>query len=100
MSLLLDVGRMAAVLNVGLLALLIAVWGSNYRRHRASHTLGLLTFAGIFLLQNLLWLYLYGFHGQFVGWFLEGDDVYRVGVTMLCGLQTVALAVLARITWR
>lgn len=100
MSVLLDVGRVAALLNVGLLLVLIYVWGTGYRRHRASHTLGLLIFAGVFLVQNVLWIYLYGFHNQFVGWFIDGDGAYQVGVTMLCGLQTVALAVLAKITWR
>lgn len=100
MSLLLDVGRVAALLNVAILLGLLYVWGGNYRRHRASHTLSLLIFAGIFLVQNALWIYLYGFHGQFVNWFVEGDEVYQVGVTMLCGLQTVALAVLAHIAWR
>lgn len=100
MSVLLDLGRLAAVLNVGLLLVLIYVWGTGYRRHRASHTLGLLIFAAVFLLQNLLWIYLYGFHRQFVGWFVEGDTIYQFGVTMLCGLQTVALAVLAKITWK
>lgn len=100
MSILLDLGRVAAGLNVVLLLGLIYIWGTGYRRHRASHTLSLLIFASVFLLQNFLWIYLYGFHSQFIGWFLDGDQVYQVGMTALCGLQTVALAVLARIAWR
>lgn len=100
MSVLLDVGRLAAVLNIALLLMLIYVWGTSYHRHRASHTLGLLIFASVFLLQNLLWVYLYGFHDQFIRWFAEGDGIYQLGMILLCGLQTAALAVLARITWR
>lgn len=99
MSLLLDVGRVAAVANVGLLLGLVYVWGDAYRKHRATHTLGLLIFAIVFLLQNVLWIYAYLFHAQFISWFYEGDIAYQITITGLCGLQTVALVVLARITW-
>lgn len=100
MSVLLEIARGAAVANLLLLALLSYVWGGNYRRHGASHTLGLLTFAGFLLVQNALWLYLYGFHGQFVGWFEHGGLDIQLSMTGLCGLQTLALLFLARITWR
>ena len=100
MSLLLEVARLAAVLNIGLLLLLGYVWVGNYRQHRASHTLGLLLFAGFLLLQNVVWLYLYGIHGVFLEWFVDGPQTYRVSMTLLCGLQTLALIALARITWR
>lgn len=100
MSILLDVARVAAVLNIGLLGLLSYVWGQSYRHHHASHTLGLLLFAAFLVLQNFVWVYLYGFHAVFIGWFLEGPQTYRVSMTLLCGLQTIALVFLARITWR
>ena len=100
MSLLLDAARMAALANIILLLGLAYVWLGAYRRHRASHTLGLLVFATFLLVQNGLWLYLYVLHEQFIHWFGEGDTVYRVGVMALCGLQTVALVALAAITWR
>lgn len=99
MSLLLDVGRVAAIANVALLVGLVYVWGDSYRQHRATHTLGLLIFAAVLLLQNFLWIYAYLFHDQFIGWFYQGDLAYQSTVTALCGLQTVALLVLARITW-
>lgn len=99
MSLLLDVGRVAAIANVALLLGLIYVWGDVYRQHGASHTLGLLIFAAVLLAQNALWIYAYLFHAQFIGWFHDGDLAYQLTVTSLCGLQTVALLVLARITW-
>ena len=100
MSLLLEFGRLAAVLNIAILGVLIWIWGRSYRQYRASHTLGLLVFAGVFLTQNMLWVFLYGFHDQFIGWFIDGDRSYQLGVSLLCGLQTAALAVLLRITWR
>lgn len=100
MSLLLNVARLAAVLNVGLLVALGYVWGQSYRRHGASHTLGLLVFALLLLVQNALWLFLYGVHDQFLLWFERGDLSYQSGMTLLCGLETVALLFLARISWR
>lgn len=100
MSFLLEIARGAAAVNILLLALLTYVWGGNYRRHGAAHTLGLLTFAGFLLVQNGLWLYLYLFHDQFVGWFVNGGLDIQLSMTGLCGLQTLALVFLARITWR
>lgn len=100
MSLLLEAARLTATANIALLAGLAYVWGQNYRRHRASHTLGLLIFALVLVVQNGLWLYLYLFHGQFVGWFEGGDMSYRSGMTLLCGLQTLALVFLVRVTWK
>ncbi len=46
MSVLLELARAAAAVNVLLLLSLVYVWGGNYRRHQADHTLGLLIFAG------------------------------------------------------
>lgn len=100
MSLLLTVIRLAAAANAALLLALGYVWLSNYRRHGASHTLGLLVFAAVLLVQNALWLYFYLLHAGFVGWFVASDVDIQLGVTLLCGLETVALVFLARITWR
>lgn len=89
----------AAGLNVTLLLLLGAVWLRSYRHHGARHTLGLLVFAAFLLVENLLWLYFYLLHPAFRGWFLEAGTDVQVGVALLCGLELVALVVLARITW-
>jgi len=98
MSLWLDAARIAAGLNVVVLAALGAVWFRNYRQHGAAHTLGLLVFAAFLLLENLLWLYLYVLRDDFVGWFVATGPDVQAGITMLCGLELVALAFLARIT--
>jgi len=100
MSLLLEIARGAAVANLLLLLVLGYVWGDGYRRHGAAHTLGLLVFAGFLFCQNLLWLYLYGLDETFIGWFENSDTDIQLGMTGLCGLQTLALVFLARITWR
>ena len=99
MTVWLDVARGAAGVNVALLLGLGAVWLRNYRQHGARHTLGLLVVGGFLLAENLLWLYFYLAHPAFVGWFVDATADVQVGVTMLCGLELVALAFLARLTW-
>lgn len=100
MSEILTVAVGAAAANLLLLAVLGSIWLRSYRRHGASHTLGLLVFAGFLVVQNVLWIYFYGFHPAFVGWFVGSGTDVQVGMTLLCGLETVALVALFRITWR
>lgn len=100
MSIWLDIARLAAGANATLLLVLVAIWLGNYRRHGASHTLALLVVAGFLLVENALWLYLYLLHPAFISWFVDASMDVQVGITMLCGLELVALAVLAYITWR
>lgn len=100
MALWLDAARVAAAANVVLLVALGSVWLRTYRSYGARHTLGLLTFAAFLLVENVLWLYLYVLHPGFVGWFVETGTDVQVGITMLCGLELLALAFLAYITWR
>lgn len=100
MTVWLDLARAAAGVNVLLLLALGSVWLRNYRRHGASHTLGLLVVGAFLLVENALWLYFYLAHEGFVGWFVEASLDVQVGVTLLCGLELVALGVLTRITWR
>lgn len=94
----LGAARLAAALNVALLLALGYVWLGNYRSHRAQHTLGLLVFAGLLFVQNVLWLYFYLLHPDFIAWFVNSGNDVRVGVTALCGLELGALAFLGRIT--
>lgn len=95
----LNAARAAAGVNVVLLLVLGSIWLRNYRQHGARHTLGLLVFATFLLVQNLLWLYFYVLHPDFVGWFVNSGTDVQVGVTLLCGLELVALLFLTRITW-
>lgn len=100
MAVWLEVARGAAVVNVLLLLALGYVWFGNYRRHGASHTLGLLVVGAFLLVENALWLVLYLLHPGFIGWFVNAGTDVQVGMAMLCALELVALAVLARITWQ
>lgn len=100
MSAWLTAAWLAAAANVALLLALGSVWLRGYRQHGASHTLGLLVFAGFLLVENALWLYFYLLHPAFVGWFEASGPEMQMGITALCGLELVALVILARITWR
>jgi hypothetical protein len=99
MTILLEAARGAAAVNVLLLLVLGSIWLRNYRQHGATHTLVMLVFAGFLLVQNVLWLYLYLLHPDFVGWFVNSSADIQIGMTLLCGLETGALVFLTRITW-
>lgn len=99
MPLWLDVARASAGLNVVLLLALGSVWVRNYRRHGARHTLGLLVFAAFLLVENLLWLYFYLFRADFIGWYTGAATDVQIGITLLCGLELVALVFVSRLTW-
>lgn len=99
MQLWLNLAQIAAVLNLGLLASLGWVWLGNYRRHGATHTLGLLVFALLLFVQNGLWIYFYVFHEGYVFWYINAGVDVQIGLAALCGLETLALAFLVRITW-
>lgn len=98
MSLWLDVARASAALNLVLLLGLGTVWGRNYRQLRSKHALGLLVFAGLLFLQNLLWLYLYNGNADLRGWLYAGVPLARQAVMGLCVLESGALAFMAWIT--
>lgn len=99
MALWLSLGRIAAGVNVLLLAWLVSLWWGTYREHGAWHTRGLLIVGGFLLVENLVWVGLYFFHRPFYGWYqATGDVLVRAGVFSLCGLETVALLVLLGIT--
>lgn len=95
----LNVALVAAALNAGLVIVLGSVWLRNYRRHGASHTLGLIVVAAFLLVENALWLYFYLLHPAFRGWFTATTGDVQIGMTLLCGLELIALLALARITW-
>lgn len=96
----LDAARVAAGVNVLLLLALGGVWLRNYRRYGAQHTLALLVVAAFLLVENALWLYFYVVHEAFVGWFVAAGPQVQAGLTLLCVLELVALAVLSLLTWQ
>lgn len=100
MSILLEVGRVAIVVNLALLLALGAVWVQSYRRTRARYPLALSVFAGLLFAQNVVWLYLYLGHDGYIYWFTGASTPLQAAMTSLCGLETAALVVLGWLTLR
>jgi hypothetical protein len=99
MSIWIDAARVATAVNVLLLATLGAVWLRNYRRLRSKHTLGMVLFAAILLVENAFALYFYLLDPVLSVWFSTQvpDPAWRA----LLGfhvLETLALAFLAWVT--
>lgn len=100
MGIWLDAARIAAALNLVLLGALGAVWLRNYLDHGARHTLSLLVFAVLLVVQNAVWLYFYTLHAGYVEWYAAASPDVQVGIMALCGLELLGLAVLASLTLR
>lgn len=77
-----------SLLNVLLLLGLIVVYGSSFRKIRAEFTVGLLFFASVFLVQNLIALYSYV---TMFMYFASGVGGLVLAITVA---QTAGLAVL------
>jgi hypothetical protein len=93
MSLMLDAARVAAAVNVMLLLGLLAVWVGTYREIRAPLTLGSIVFATLLLAENLVALYFY----------FNAPAMPPLAVQFMMVLQvleTVAIGVLAYVTWQ
>jgi hypothetical protein len=59
MALLMDVSSIVSIVNVAILVMLFAVYANIYRKIRATFTIGLLVFAGMLLLHNVIAIYGY-----------------------------------------
>lgn len=83
-----------AGVNLALLSVLIVVWLANYRTFRSPMLLGLLLFAGVLAVENIV----------AIGAYLSTEMIYAGGKTAmytlvgLRGLQFVALAFLTVVT--
>lgn len=99
MTLWVDVARVAIVVNLLLLAALGGVWGRNYLQLRSKHSLGLLVFAALLFAENGFALYFYQFDPALKVWVTAVPDVAQTAMTTLRVLESLALAVLAWITW-
>jgi len=91
-TLMLDVARAAAGVNVALLLALGYVWANNYRQIRSQQTLGTLLFAMLLLAENVMALYYY-----FSGIAIPAPAMRAMMVLNL--LETAAIAFLTYVTW-
>ena len=94
MSLVLDVARVAAALNVVLLGALIVLWAQLYREIRSTFTLGSIVFASFLLLENAIALWYY-FNPT------AGLPAFAVEVMMVLSvLEACAVATMLYVTWQ
>ena len=94
-----NVAAVFAFINVALVLVLAALYFQSWRRMRSSISLALMTFAGFFLIQNLViivfWFVLYGLVPQ-AQTVVEGAAPYLAAIN---ALEAVGLANLVRVTW-
>ena len=87
-QMMLQVAALLSLANILLLIGLIIIYGSSFRKIKAAFTAGLLFFAGVFLLQNLLAFYSY------VAMFMYYASDVEMIVMAITVAQTAGLAVL------
>ncbi len=85
---------LVSLANIVLLILLLYVYWGNYRKIKSDFTLGLIMFAGLLLLQNILFSSFLLFHQAF--------RVSQLGIPLFIMNITefLALAILLTITWK
>ncbi len=81
-------------LNLLLILGLVTVYGMTLKNACTMHTIGLLIFASLFLVQNAVALY---FYLTMMPYFAAGLESYAL---VLAALQTIAFAIMNWITWR
>ena len=82
------------IVNVVLLLFLLSVYVQNYREMKTHLGLGLIIFAGFLLIQNLTGIYFHFVMIEYYSFEVMGH------ARVLSGIQTVALIVLAYVTWK
>ncbi len=88
-----DVALAAA--SIAVLVGLLYIYGSNYRSLRSAFSVGLLVFAGLFLVENLAAMYFY------VAMNDSGKDAsVAVPMLLLNAAELVAFATLFYVSWR
>ncbi|MFB6176185.1 MAG: hypothetical protein ABEI99_03385 [Halobaculum sp.] len=97
---LVTVVRAVTAVNLLLLGGLVVVWLRSYWQFRASHTLGLLAFGVVLLVQNGFALYLYNLSVPFQNWMGMAEVQAMTGMLGLSLLQLLALALLSYVTWQ
>ena len=59
MALLMDVNSVVSMINTAILVVLLAVYANIYRKTKATFTIGLMVFAGMLMLHNIIAIYGY-----------------------------------------
>ncbi len=94
-----NVAAVFAFANVAFVLLLTGLYFQSWRRMHSSLSMSLMTFAGFFLVQNLViivfWFVLYGLVPQAQA-VVEGAAPY---LTAINALECIGLGNLVRVTW-
>lgn len=92
MTLLMDVSSIVSMVNTVILVVLLAMYAKIYRRTRATFTIGLIVFAGMLMLHNIIAIY-----GYFAMAPLYSDDLlpYFAGIHIA---ELVGLIALLKVT--
>jgi hypothetical protein len=98
MGLWIDALRVAAGLNILLLATLSYLWGRNYVQFRSKHTAGLSAFAVLLLIENAATVYVFAIHPELSVWIATTAPIAQQTITVLKLLEFGALAVLTYVT--
>ncbi len=85
MALLMDISSVASMVNTAILVALLAVYANIYRKTGATFTIGLMVFAGMLMLHNIIAIY-----GYFAMAPLYSDDLlpyfFGIHIAELAGL--------------
>ncbi|MDG5778909.1 hypothetical protein VB773_04830 [Haloarculaceae archaeon H-GB2-1] len=99
MSIWIDLARLATLVTLVLLAILGAVWGRNYLQLRSKHTLGMLVFAALLIVENGFALYVYQLDPVLSLWFsTKVPDPAWQAMSAFHILELVAIAFLTWVT--
>ena len=92
MAWLMDVSSIVSMANMAILVVLLAIYGRIYRKTGATFTIGLMVFAGMLMLHNVIAVY-----GYFAMAPLYSDDLlpYFVGIHIA---ELVGLLALLKVT--
>lgn len=99
MSIWIDMARLATGVNLVLLAVLVTIWGRNYRQLRSRQTLGMAVFAVLLFVENGFALYVYLVDPILSVWFSTNvpDPAWQAMVVFHV-LETLAIGFLTWVT--
>jgi hypothetical protein len=92
MALLMDVSSVVSMINTAILVVLLAVYANIYRKTGATFTIGLIIFAGMLMLHNIVAIY-----GYFAMAPLYSDDLLPYFVAIHIA-ELVGLIALLKVT--
>ena len=93
MAMLMNLTTILTALSALILAALLHVYIKNLRKIKSNFTLGLLIFALLFLIQNIVSLY---FYLTMMDYYVPAVELHVFIFTLL---QTIGFAVLLKLTW-